>query len=84
VGRLCGCRFLRGQYAGSCSSLVKIHSQWRRLCGTIRFCSRQLALSNGVIVHPVSVVVSVEINRRHYFQSPPRTSHSNREPTVES
>ena len=26
-----------------------------------------VALSNSVIVLPVSVIVSVEINRRHYF-----------------
>jgi hypothetical protein len=53
--------------AGFCSSLAKIHNQWWWLFGTIMFCSRKLALSNGVIVHPLSVVISVEINRRNYF-----------------
>jgi hypothetical protein len=38
-------------------------------------CSWKLALSNGVIVLPLSVVVSVEINWRHYFW---RTLLSNR------
>ena len=33
------------------------------------FCSCKFALSNSVIVLFVSVVVSMEINRRHYFQS---------------
>jgi hypothetical protein len=56
-----------------CPLLVKMHSQWWWLCGMIVFCSWQFALPNGVIVHPVSGVFSVEINRRHYFQSPPRT-----------
>ena len=32
-------------------------------------CSREFALSNSVMVLFVSVVVSTEINRRHYFQS---------------
>jgi hypothetical protein len=38
--------------------------------GTMVFCNWQLALSNGVTVHPVSVIVSVEINRRHTFRAP--------------
>jgi len=33
------------------------------------FCSREFALSNSVIVLLISVVVSMEINSRHYFQS---------------
>ena len=33
------------------------------------FCSFKFALSNGVIVFFISVVVSMEINSRHYFQS---------------
>jgi hypothetical protein len=77
---LCWCTLLRAQHAGCCSSLTKMHSQWWWLCGTIVFCSWQLAQSNGVIVYPVSYF-SVEINRRHYFQSPPcskiHLSHSN-------
>jgi hypothetical protein len=55
--------------AGSCSSLAKIHNQWWWLFGTIMFWSRKLALSNGVIVHPLSVVISVAINNRHYFRN---------------
>jgi hypothetical protein len=33
------------------------------------FCSWELPLSNGVIVHSLSVVVSLEINGKHYFWS---------------
>jgi hypothetical protein len=44
-------------------------SQWWWLCGTIVFSNRILALSNGIVVHPLSVVISVEIKRRHYFWS---------------
>ena len=33
------------------------------------FCSYEFALSNSVIVFFVSIVVSMEINRRHYFRS---------------
>ena len=36
----------------------------------IVFCRWEFALSNTVIVLSVSVVVSMEINRRHYFQRP--------------
>lgn len=32
------------------------------------FCSREFALSNSVTVILVSIVVSIEVNRRHYFQ----------------
>ena len=32
-------------------------------------CSRKLALPNDIMVLPISVVVSVEINRMHYFRS---------------
>lgn len=35
----------------------------------IVFCSWEFALSSSVVVHVVSAVVSMEINRRHYFQS---------------
>jgi len=37
------------------------------------FCSQEFALSNSVIVLFVSIVVSMEINRRHYFRSGLRT-----------
>jgi len=36
---------------------------------TIAFSSSEFALSNNVIVLFVAIVVSVEINRRHYSQS---------------
>jgi len=35
-------------------------------------CSYEFALSDSVIVLYVSIVVSVETNRRHYFRSGPR------------
>jgi hypothetical protein len=50
---------------------VLIH-RWRKwwwLCGTIASCSWKIALSNGVTVHFLSVAVSMELNRRHYFWS---------------
>jgi hypothetical protein len=31
--------------------------------------AEDLILSNGVKIHPLSVVVSVEMNRRHYPES---------------
>jgi hypothetical protein len=37
----------------------------------IVFCSQEFALLNSVTMLSVSVVVSMEINRRHYFQSDP-------------
>ena len=37
------------------------------------FCSKEFALSNSVIVLFLSIVVSMEMNRRHYFRSGPRT-----------
>ena len=51
--------------ADSCSSLAK----WRWLHWKIVFCSCELVLSNSVTVLFVSVVVPMEINRRHYFCS---------------
>lgn len=47
------CRILCAWHAVSCLSLMKMHSQWRWLCGKIVFCSWKLALSNDVIVLPV-------------------------------
>jgi hypothetical protein len=46
-----------------------MHCQRWWLCAAIVFRSWQLALSNSVTVHPVSLIISVEINRRHYFRS---------------
>lgn len=48
---------------------VKMHISWWWLCWKIVFCSRESALSNSVIVLFVSIVVSMEISRRNYFQS---------------
>ena len=53
----------------SCSLLAKMHSKWWWLRWKTVFCSWEFALSICVIVLFVSVVVSMEINRRHYFQS---------------
>ena len=61
------CRFLEGWHAGSCSRLARMHSKWWWLrCKTV-FCSWEFVLSNSVIVLFASVVVSMEINTRHYF-----------------
>ena len=49
-----------------------IHTDWLmvvNICGKRVFCSQKFALSNSVVMLFVSVVVSMEINRRHYFQS---------------
>ena len=46
--------------------------KWWWLCWKTVFCSWEFALWNGVLVLLVSVVVSMEINRRHHFQSDPR------------
>jgi len=59
-------RFLLAQHAGSCSSLAKMHN-W--LHWNIVFCSWKLSVLCSVIVLFVSIVVSMEINRRHYFWS---------------
>jgi hypothetical protein len=55
------CRYIRAQHAASYLLLAKMHSQCWWLCGRIVFCSWELVLSNGVIVHPSSIVVSEEI-----------------------
>ena len=56
---------VQAQYAGSCSSLMKSRASG---CNNVEkdFCSWEFALSNSVIVFFVSVVVTKEINRRHY------------------
>jgi hypothetical protein len=46
-----------------------MRSRWWWLYGMIVFCSWELALSNDVIIHPLSVIVCVEINVRHCFWS---------------
>ena len=63
--------FLQAQHADSCSPLVKMPSWWRWLCWKLLFCSWEFVLSNSVIVLFVSVIVSKEISKRHYFQSDP-------------
>jgi len=74
VGVLCWCRFLLVLRSGSCSLLVKMHSSWWWLCWKTAFCSWEFSLSTSVIVLFVSVVVSMETNRKHYFWSDLRTS----------
>ena len=59
---------LWGWHAGSCSVLVKCIATVGD-CWKIVFCSWEFALSNSVIVLFISVVLSMEINRRCYFQS---------------
>jgi len=61
------CGFLWEQYTGSCSLLSKMQSSWWWLCCKIAFFSWEFALSNSVIVLFIPVVVSLEMNRRHYF-----------------
>jgi len=56
----------------SCSSVTKMHSYWWQLCWKIVFCSWEFALSNTVTAPFVAVVISMEINRRHYLQSDTR------------
>ena len=60
--------FLWGQHSGSCSSLIKMHSLWWWLCWKSVLRSWEFALSNTVIMFFVSVLVSMEINRRYYFE----------------
>ena len=62
-------RVLQVQHADSHSSLAKMHSWWWWLCWEIVFCSWEFVLSNCVAVFFVPVVVLMEINKRHYFQS---------------
>lgn len=50
---------------------LKMHSLWCWLWEKMVFGGWKLALSNSVNVFPVSVIVSIEINRSHYFQSIP-------------
>lgn len=47
----------------------KMPTQWCWIYPKIVFCSWNIALSNNIIiVPPVSVLVSMEINRRYYFR----------------
>ena len=62
------------KHATTCSLMVKMHSWWWWLCWKIVFSSWEFALSNSVIGLFVSVVISMEINRRHYFRSDLHTS----------
>jgi len=63
------CRFLQACHESSCSLLEKMHSLWWWLWWKTAFCSWEFALPKAVIVLFVFAVVSMEINRRHYFQS---------------
>jgi len=58
-----------GFYEQGMQALVKMHSYWRWLYWKIVFCSWEFALSKSVIVLFVAIVVSMEINWKHYFQS---------------
>ena len=69
VKQLCWHRSLQALYAGSCSSVAKMHSSRWWLCWKLDACRWKFDQSNSVIVLLVSLVVSMEINRRHYFQS---------------
>ena len=66
VGHLCLCKLLWAWHAGFCSLLAKMHRWWWR---QRMFYSWEFAQSNSVIVDFISVVVSMEINGRHYFWS---------------
>ena len=57
-----------------CSMQARVPHWWKWMtngddCWKILFCGWELLLSNTVILLLVSVVVSVEIMRRHYFWS---------------
>jgi len=65
VGHLCWYWFLREQHAGSCSSLVK--KRWWLL--KMVFCSWDLLYPIMFLQSFLSVTVSMDINRRHYFWS---------------
>ena len=67
LGHLCWYKLLWAWHAGSYSSLVKMHSLWWWQCQKIVFCSWEFALTNSVVIF--LVVVSMETNRRYYFQS---------------
>ena len=69
VGHLCWCRLLCAWHAASCSSVVKMHSEWWRLSWKRVFCTWEFALLNSAAVLFASVVVSIDIIWRHYFQS---------------
>ena len=63
------CTFLGARHVGFCSVLVKMYSWWWWLCWKVVFCSWEFALSSRVTELFVSVVLSMEINRRHYSWS---------------
>ena len=56
----------RAMKSTSISSSTQISKQWW-LCWKIMLCSWEFGLQNSVTVLFVSVVVSMEISRRHYF-----------------
>ena len=62
-------RFLQMWHADFSSSLAKMLNIANNggLCWKIAFCRWEFALSNSAIVFFVSVVIPMEINRRHYF-----------------
>jgi len=59
-----------------CGTQAPVHCWWKYIanggdCWKIVFCSWRFVLSNSDTAWFVSVVVSMEIRRRHYFQSDP-------------
>jgi len=62
-------RILWTWHAGCLSSLAKPNSYGADCVAKIVLCMWEFALSHSVIPFFVSVVVSMEENRRHYFQS---------------
>ena len=65
VSHICWCRFSQIWHAGS-------HWLWKCIANggeywEILFCSKEFSLSNSAIVHYISIVVSMIINRRHFF-----------------
>ena len=60
---------LQVQHVGYYSLLEKMKCMANGRDFEKMFCSRKYALSNSVIMFPISVVVSMVTSKRHYFQS---------------
>ena len=69
----CPYRLLQEWYAGSHALLAKMNSWWWWLHWKTVLCSPEFALSSSVIVLFLSVLVSMETSRRHYFWNIQRT-----------
>jgi len=70
------CRFLRVQHAALVHCWWKCITEGSGLCWKIMFSSWESALWNSATVFFVAVVISMEINKRHYFWSDLFTSKS--------